>query len=184
MPAKDVSLQAGPDGIVRSLREQLISLQFSNEINASVTASILKRQLLIAANASETSQSITPFIALNAGSIQFAQATSTHSEIDGTVQITLTRTNGSDGAISATVTDTGGTAVAGTDYAAVNETVNWVDGDTADKTVPVSIVDRSGVEQGDQTLELTVANPTGGATIGAQATHTVTITRSPPPIRF
>ncbi|MEG4849446.1 Calx-beta domain-containing protein, partial [Microcoleus sp. B5-D4] len=111
----------------------------------------------------------------NPPSLQFSAPTFSVNE-DGTAvaAVTVTRTGGSAGAVSATVNLTNGTATAPADYNNAGIPVNFADGDTAPKTITIPIVDDTLVE-GTETVNLTLANPTGGATIGTQGTATVSI---------
>jgi Ca2+-binding RTX toxin-like protein len=94
---------------------------------------------------------------------------------DGTpiAAVTVTRTGGSDGAVSATVNLTNGTATAPADYSSDPITVNFGNGETT-KTVIVPIADDTPIEN-NETINLTLDSPTGGATIGTQNTATLTI---------
>ena len=90
-------------------------------------------------------------------------------EAAGTADITLTRTGGKSGAVSAVLNQTGGTAQQSVDYTiATPLTVNFADGETQ-KVVKVAIVNDTLVE-GDETALFSLTNPTGGATLGAANT--------------
>jgi Ca2+-binding RTX toxin-like protein len=80
--------------------------------------------------------------------------------------ITVNRTEGSSGAVSATVLLTNGTAAAPDDYNIAPIVVSFADGETT-KTVTIPIFNDSLVE-GNETINLKLSNPTGGATIGTQ----------------
>uniref|UniRef100_A0A7C3VF21 Calx-beta domain-containing protein n=1 Tax=Planktothricoides sp. SpSt-374 TaxID=2282167 RepID=A0A7C3VF21_9CYAN len=110
-----------------------------------------------------------------AGTLQFSAPSFTVQE-DGTVvqAITVTRTGGSSGEVSATVSLTDGTATAPSDYDNTPLTVTFADGDTAAKTVVVPVVQDALVE-GTETVNLTLANVTGGAVVGTQNTATLNI---------
>ncbi len=116
------------------------------------------------------------------GTVQFGAASASVDENGGSVTLTLTRTNGADGAISVSVASGGGSAAAGADYTALSQTVNWSDGDSAPKNVVLTINDDSSDEP-NETVILSLANATGGATLGAPASATVTILDNdlPPP---
>ena len=58
-----------------------------------------------------------------------------------------------------------GTATAGLDYTATNGMLTWGSGIAATRTVNVPILDDALVE-GDESLLLTLSDPTGGATVG------------------
>jgi hypothetical protein len=105
--------------------------------------------------------------------LQFSSASYSVTENGGQAIITITRTNNSDGAVSVDYTTSDDSATAGDDYTHTSGTLNWSDGDTNNKTFTVSITDDSIVE-GDETLNLTLSNATGGATIGEPAIVTIT----------
>ncbi|MBE9187966.1 hypothetical protein IQ270_25825 [Microcoleus sp. LEGE 07076] len=111
----------------------------------------------------------------NQPSLQFSAPTFSVNE-NGTAvaAVTVTRTGGSEGAVSATVNLTNGTATAPGDYNNAAIPVNFAAGDTAPKTITIPIVDDTLVEA-TETVNLTLANPTGGATIGTQGTATLSI---------
>ncbi|MBE9107798.1 hypothetical protein IQ229_23555, partial [Nostoc cf. edaphicum LEGE 07299] len=103
---------------------------------------------------------------------------------DGTpiAAVTVIRAGRSRGAVSATITLSNGTAISGSDYNNAPILVNFADGEMT-KTVVIPIVDDT-VYESDETINLTLSNPTGGATIVTQSTATVTIKENdtPPPI--
>ncbi len=114
-----------------------------------------------------------------AGALQFAATSFNVGEGDGTIDsvICVQRVAGASGAVSVEVTDAGtGTATGGgTDYTFPSPTtVNWADGDTADKCITLTLIDDSAVE-GNETIVLSLANAGGGASIGSPASVTVNI---------
>lgn len=117
-------------------------------------------------------------VELNAGTISLTTATTSVAENAGTVTITANRTGGSDGAVSVTIATANGTAVAPGDYTGATTTLTWADGDTAPKTLNVTIVNDTEPE-GDETFSVTISAPTGGATVGPIATEVVTILTDP-----
>lgn len=95
------------------------------------------------------------------GTVQLKAAAPTVPESAGTVSIAVTRTGGSTGAISVSVTTESGTAVAGQDFTAVSTTVQFADGDAADKIVAIPLLDDA-VPEGAETFKVnmvSVANP-------------------------
>jgi hypothetical protein len=110
----------------------------------------------------------------NAGVIFFSSPQFSVNE-DGTLinQVTLTRTEGSTGEVSVTLNLTDGTATAGSDYDGTPITVTFADGETS-KIVNIPIVDDT-LYEGDETVNLTLSNPTNGATLGMQTTASLTI---------
>jgi hypothetical protein len=76
---------------------------------------------------------------------------------------------------------TDGTATAAVDYDRTPIVVNFADGDSAPKTVPIRILNDTLVE-GDETVSLSLGSPTGNASIGTQnnaATLTIVEDDSP-----
>ncbi|OKH36400.1 hypothetical protein NIES2119_17310 [[Phormidium ambiguum] IAM M-71] len=102
---------------------------------------------------------------------------------DGTssASITINRTNGDSGIVSAKVLLNGGTAIGGAaplaapkDYDNSFITVTWADGDTTPKIVNIPIFNDIEIE-GEETVNLTLSDPTNGAIIGLQNTAVLTI---------
>jgi MYXO-CTERM domain-containing protein len=108
------------------------------------------------------------------GTIAFTSTDFTEDESVGTASITLSRTNGSQGNISIIVYDNGqGTATSGSDYTSVPRAiVEWLDGDSIDKTLEIVLTEDS-LEEDDETIQLqfeTSAFVSGGANIGTSTT--------------
>ncbi len=78
-------------------------------------------------------------------------------------------------------TATGGASCAfeGVDYITPSGTLNWADGDSADKTFNITICPDSDFEP-DETFTIELTNPTGGATLGMPSNATVTILNDDP----
>ncbi len=113
------------------------------------------------------------------GTFNFTSPTYSESEgVGTTVTTTVSRTGGSTGAVSVDCVTSDGTATtAGSDYTGGTYTLNWADGDTANKTCAIPINDDS-IYEADETINLTINNPTGGAVIGGQNTAVLTITNN------
>lgn len=110
-----------------------------------------------------------------AGVLQFSAASYTIDESAGSLPtITVTRTGGSRGAVSATFTTSDGTAIGGADYTPVNATVFFGDGDAAPRVVIVPIMTNS-IDAPDKTVNLTLSQPGGCAALGSQTTAVLTI---------
>jgi hypothetical protein len=111
----------------------------------------------------------------NPGVLQFSATTFGVGESGGSVTITVTRTGGSDGAVSVDYATSDGTANQPGDYAAASGTLNWADADSASKTFSVAIASDTTYE-GNETVQLALSGPGGHATLGANTTATLTIT--------
>ncbi|MFB2918052.1 choice-of-anchor D domain-containing protein [Aerosakkonema funiforme] len=118
----------------------------------------------------------------NPGTIQFSGPLYAVGE-DGTQLslIAVNRIGGSSGAVSAKVLLNDGSAIGSapplvspTDYSNNFITVTWADGDTAPKIINVPVLDDKLVE-GNETVYLTLSEPTGGVTIGQQNNAILTI---------
>ncbi|MEP7075596.1 MAG: Calx-beta domain-containing protein [Acidobacteriota bacterium] len=124
-------------------------------------------------------------IAANNGAVDLDHASYSPGENAGLASITLQRTGGSSGAVSVQGSLANGTAAgggvcgAGTGVDYINSgspfTVNFADGQTT-ASFNVPICDDALFEPGGpETVNLSLANPTGGATIGAQSTAVMDI---------
>jgi hypothetical protein len=113
-------------------------------------------------------------VELQMGTVQFSLASYSVNENGGTATITVTRTGGSDGAVSVDFATTDGTALQPGDYTTAAGVLNWADGDGAPKNFQVTIIDDSGDEP-DETVNLTLTNAQGGAAIGSPGAAVLTI---------
>ncbi|MCU1543999.1 MAG: hypothetical protein JWM50_1864 [Microbacteriaceae bacterium] len=91
---------------------------------------------------------------------------------DAVVGVSLT--GGADTAQTVRVTSTGGTAAAGTDYTAVDETISFAPGATT-ATITVPTVSRGALAP-SSTVVLSLSSPSTGLTLGSRSAHTFTIT--------
>ncbi|KAA9327312.1 Calx-beta domain-containing protein [Adhaeribacter soli] len=115
-----------------------------------------------------------------AATLNFASATSSVAEnvTGGTLNIPVTITNPS--ATTATtvtvaVATSGGTATSGTDYILTTGTLTFPAGSSTNQEAVLTITDDILVE-GNETINLILTGASTGAAIGANSTHTVTIT--------
>lgn len=90
------------------------------------------------------------------------------------VAVTVTRSGGSDGEVSATITLSNGTATAPDDYDNTPITFTFAAGDTTSKIIEIPIVDDF-IDEPDETINLTLSSPIGGATFGSQTTASLVI---------
>ncbi len=111
---------------------------------------------------------------LRPGRLRYASSLFEAGEGDATATISVTRSNGSDGAVSVEYSSTDGSASDGSDYTAMSGTLAWDDGDSATKSFAVEITDDMEIET-DETVNLTLSSPTGGATLGSPSSATLTI---------
>jgi hypothetical protein len=127
--------------------------------------------------ATEGSFTMAPVFAFSAAAYSIGEA-------GGHATVTINRSSLT--ATSATVhfATANGTAKAGSDYTAVDQTVTFAAGETS-KTVPVPITDDT-VHEANETVQLSLSSPSSGATLGSPSSATLTITDNdvalPPPV--
>lgn len=107
------------------------------------------------------------------GELNFASNNFTAYENSGNAVVTVSRTKGSKGIVSAYLSTLDGTAMAGRDYLATNQTLVFADGERS-KTFNVRVFDNFAAD-GNRNLSLTLTNPLGGASIGATNSSVLTI---------
>ncbi|WP_133468342.1 PQQ-binding-like beta-propeller repeat protein [Paraglaciecola marina] len=105
--------------------------------------------------------------------IQFSTAQYTVSETGGAVDVTITRTNGSDGEVTVDLTSADSTAMSASDYQAQDSTITFADGDSS-ITVSIVILDDISLE-GEEEFNITLSELNGSATFGTPITATITI---------
>ncbi|MGK7918596.1 MAG: Calx-beta domain-containing protein, partial [Trichodesmium sp.] len=110
----------------------------------------------------------------NPGTLQFSNPTFSFTEGTPNATVTVIRTGGSDGVVSADINLTNGTASRGIDFGnPIPETIFFADGET-EQTVSIPIFDDNS-DENNETANLSLANVTGGANIGQPATATLEI---------
>jgi len=120
----------------------------------------------------------------NASSFQFNSATSYVPESAGSALITVTRLGNTAAPATVNYATSDGTANSAADYLATTGTLNFAAGETF-KTFSVPIADDLYAE-GNETINLSLSNPTGGAFTGSPNLTTLTVvdndavTTSPP----
>ena len=109
-----------------------------------------------------------------AGSLSFTVAEQSVAEGAGSATVAVQRTGGSNGTVSVAYATSDGSATAAADYASAAGTVTFANGDSANKTFAVPILDDAAIET-NETVNVMLASPTGGATLGSPGTQTLTI---------
>jgi len=109
------------------------------------------------------------------GRLEFNNPDYNDDEDNGATTITVRRVGGTVGAVTVDYATSDGTAtLADADYTAANGTLSWADGEDGNKTFDVvPTVDTS--QEPDETVNLTLSNPTGGAALGNRDTSVLTI---------
>lgn len=113
------------------------------------------------------------------GSLQFSMTGFLVTESSPTASITVRRVDGQDGAVSASVSQSDGTAMSPADYTNGALAVSWTNGDSANKTAQLPIVNDP-LNEDNESVNLTLGGFTGGAVLGSPGTATLTITDNDP----
>src|SRR5262249_40512001 len=107
------------------------------------------------------------------GVIAFPAATIRRSERGPVARILVVRTDGLAGGVSVDYPPPAATATAGADFTPVSGTLSFGPGARA-AFFDVPLLDDTVVE-GDETVQLALSNPKGGASLGAQSTATLVL---------
>lgn len=119
--------------------------------------------------------------------LQLSSSTYSVSEGDPFAVITITRTGGNGGFTSVNFSSSNGTATggnacgAGVDFIFFSGTLSWAPNDSNTKSFAVPICADS-LNEGDETVNVTLSNLTGSATLGTRTTAILTITNDDPPV--
>jgi uncharacterized repeat protein (TIGR01451 family) len=108
-----------------------------------------------------------------ASSMQFAATTSAINEGEGTLNVSVTRAGNTSVSGSVDYSTSDGTANNRTDYIITSGTLDFAAGETV-KTFTVPIIDDLYVE-GNETINLTLSKPGGGAFLGSPSSSVITI---------
>jgi hypothetical protein len=111
------------------------------------------------------------------GTLSFASAEVSVAESSGSITLTVVRSGGSDGTITAHFSTQDATARAGIDYVPTSGTLTFLPGETT-KTITVPLLNDP-TSDGTETLTVALDSPTGGATV-SEPTAVLTISDSPP----
>jgi uncharacterized delta-60 repeat protein len=109
----------------------------------------------------------------SAGTLVFGSGGASVSESAGNVAINVRRIGGASGSVSVDYGATSGTATPGSDYGPTTGTITFADGET-NKTLTVPILNDS-VPEANETFQMTLSNPLGGAVIGTPSSIPVLI---------
>jgi glucose/arabinose dehydrogenase len=109
-----------------------------------------------------------------AGTVQFAVATTSASEAQGTASVLVTWTGGSASGVTAHWTITGGTATIRDDYAGPTSGTLTFGPSQMSQGITIAVVARAGA-QGPRSIEFLLGGPGGGGTLGAQTSATLWI---------
>lgn len=116
----------------------------------------------------------------NPGVLALVSGTYNTTETSGSVTLSVMRTLGSDGVVSVNYATANGSAVSGHDYTATSGVLSWANGDTANKTITVPILNSGDTALTNRTFTVTLSGATGGASVGSPGSATVSIAMTPP----
>ncbi|MFL6211960.1 MAG: Calx-beta domain-containing protein [Pyrinomonadaceae bacterium] len=114
------------------------------------------------------------------GSLQFTTDAYAANENGATITLTVTRSAADGPATSVNYTVTGGTAAGGAtcgadiDYVLSAGTLSWAAGDVSSKPITITICADAEAES-DETVQLALSDPTGGASLGTPAAAALVI---------
>ena len=111
--------------------------------------------------------------------LQFSTANVYASETNGSMSIGVTRTGGTNGAVSVNFATLNGSANSPANYPATNGVLNWPDGDASPRSITVPINNTPGYT-GNLSFGLALSNPAGAVLGGNMATLTILDTDAPP----
>jgi len=117
--------------------------------------------------------SITVQAVVSPGALKFSSATYSVGEGAGHATLAVERSGGESGAASVHYATADGTGKAGLDYTATSGTLSWADGDGANKTFSVPILNRH-LTGPTRSVNLALSSPSG-ASLGSPATAVLNI---------
>lgn len=109
-----------------------------------------------------------------AGQLRLGAASYSASEGAGSFRVTVQRGGGDDGVVSVDWSVSAGSANPGSDYQGGSGTLTWPDGGNEARTFTVTILDDA-LDEANETINVTLSGPDGGATLGDPSSATLTI---------
>jgi choice-of-anchor B domain-containing protein len=155
---------------------QSIVLQTNSDALDEITESVFIRLFDPRNGATLVNPSITTvhiIDALQQGQIVFATDEITLKETDGPAQIAVTRQGGSDGIVSVAFMTSSGSAILGADANTSSGTLQWLDGDSDDQFIEISLINDNETES-QESLVLTLSANEANV-LGNQATLNIVI---------
>ncbi len=123
----------------------------------------------------ENNQASVALTAINLpGTFQFATSGYSVSETGGSVNLTVTRTNGNQGAVVLRYTTVNGTAVAGVNFAGANSAIVFNPGETS-KTITIPIIHDNQITPNLNFQVALTGSSSGGGVVGGLSTANVTV---------
>lgn len=151
------------------------------DIAADTTSNELKEKFFVRLSQPSNSATLTQHSYLtvnidgrdNSGAIAFTSANATVAENQGELAITVARQGSSTGAVSVSYLLSAGSATVDEDVESASGTINWADGDSAEKSINIVIIDDVNSEENE---DFTIAlSPIDDSNLGAITQLTITI---------
>ncbi len=170
----------GATGSVTTRIATLTTTAYNHSNVASATEYCYRIKAVDAAgNASSLSEQMcatTGGVIADTATLQFSSATYQVSENASSITITVNRAGDISQAVSVNYRAEGNTAVDGEDFSAIADTtLNWAANDSSAKTFAVQIMSDN-IAESNETVALTLSNPSNNAEVGTNATAVLTIT--------
>ncbi len=141
--------------------------------NIAVSSSSRSRASSTSSSSSSTSSSVAPPPPSGAGSFRFTTGSYKIDEDGGQASISVVRYGGKTGTVGVKYTTSNGTAESGTDYDVTENRLIFPDGSTSQTfTFPIHDDNES---EGNETVTLTLSDPSGDAALGGPVVATLTI---------
>lgn len=112
--------------------------------------------------------------------VLFDQVSNSVIENGGSALITITRAGNTSSTVMVDYATSDGTAIAGSDYTSASGTLTFLSGETS-KTFSVAIINDA-LDEPDETINLTLSNPTSGTTLGTPFAAVLTIVDDDAPV--
>jgi CSLREA domain-containing protein len=97
------------------------------------------------------------------GDVKLSSATYSTSESNASIAVIVSRIGGSNGTITVNYSTSDGTATAGQDYTTTSGTLTFNNGESG-KLITIPLIGDA-ADESDETFNITLSNPTGGATL-------------------
>lgn len=111
------------------------------------------------------------------GTVQWSAASYATHETNTSVSLTVTRSGGTNGAITSTYSTVNGSATAGHDFTAASGALTWAAGDITSRAVTIQLINSGDTAATNRTFGVTLSSSNGGTPTVAS----VIITMLPPP---
>jgi hypothetical protein len=108
------------------------------------------------------------------GDVKLSSATYSANESNASLAVIVSRVGGSNGTITVNYTTSDGTATAGQDYTATSGTLTFNNGESG-KLITIPLIGDA-ADESDETFNIALSNPTGGATLLNPSSAVATIT--------